>query len=79
MPKKPEKGEMHVMVPVHELLSREEAEKIIARYGRKDFFPKIKRTDPALLLFGIKAKSGDIIKIIRKEPTGRHVIYRVVQ
>ncbi|MCD6549900.1 DNA-directed RNA polymerase subunit H [Candidatus Micrarchaeota archaeon] len=69
----------HVLVPIHELLSKEEAEKVIKKYGDKNLFPKIKKNDPALALFGIKAKPGDIIKITRNDPTGRHVVYRVVR
>ncbi len=69
----------HVLVPVHELLSKEEAEKVIKKYGDKNLFPKIKKNDPALALFGIKAKPGDIIKITRNDPTGRYAVYRVVR
>jgi len=67
------------MVPVHELLTTEEEEKVLAKFGKKELFPKIKRHDPALAIFDIKAKTGDMVKITRNELTGVHVFYRVVR
>jgi len=68
----------HVLVPKHEILSREEAEELLRRYKIKPYhLPKIKDTDPAVKALG--AKPGDIIKIIRRSPTaGEAVYYRFV-
>lgn len=68
----------HVLVPKHELVPKEEAERIIQRYGgNKYLFPLISYKDPAVAELG--AKPGDLIRIIRKSPTGKtSVFYRVV-
>lgn len=64
----------HVLVPKHEILPKEEAEKIIKKYGGKShLFPLISVNDPASITLG--AKPGDLIKITRKSPTGKVSIY----
>jgi DNA-directed RNA polymerase subunit H len=68
----------HVLVPKHEILSKEKAREVLERY--KIFphqLPLIKSSDPAAKAIG--AKPGDILRITRNSPTaGRAIIYRYV-
>jgi len=68
----------HVYVPKHELLSKEEAEKLLQRLGvTADKLPYISPSDPMVKKLG--ARVGDIIKIIRRSETaGEAEYYRVV-
>ena len=69
----------HILVPKHILLSEQEKEEVIKKYGIKKLnqFPKILKTDPIIKMLG--AKDGDLIKIIRNENSGKESIYyRVV-
>ncbi len=68
----------HELVPKHELLSKEEAEKLLKKLNiYPEQLPWIKKSDPAAVAIG--AKPGDIVKIIRKSPTaGETVVYRYV-
>ncbi len=68
----------HILVPKHELLSEEEAEKILETLKlNKEQLPKIKVDDPIAKEIG--AKVGDIIRIERESPTsGRSIAYRLV-
>lgn len=68
----------HVLVPKHELLSKEEAEELLKILGvRKEDLPKIRADDPIAKEIG--AKPGDIVRIIRESKTaGRSVVYRLV-
>jgi DNA-directed RNA polymerase subunit H len=68
----------HVLVPKHEILSKEEAREVLERYKVAPYqLPLIKSTDPAVKTIG--AKPGDILKITRKSPTaGKAVAYRYV-
>lgn len=68
----------HELVPKHEILSKEEKEKLLKKYRIKPYqMPHIKASDPAVKLIG--AKRGDVVKITRKSPTaGRSVAYRYV-
>ncbi|MEM4554927.1 MAG: DNA-directed RNA polymerase subunit RpoH/Rpb5 C-terminal domain-containing protein [Candidatus Anstonellaceae archaeon] len=60
------KAPAHQLVPLHELFSKEESEKMLATYRvSRHQIPKIKAKDPALA--GLGAKPGDIIKITRKD------------
>jgi len=64
------------LVPKHELLSKEEEEKLLASLGiKKTQLPKIKVTDPQCKLLG--AKIGDVIKIHRTD-MGPNFYYRRV-
>ena len=67
----------HEMVPEHIILSKEEGEEILKRYGiNKGQLPKIKVSDPVAKQIG--AKVGDILKIIRKSPTaGKSIVYKL--
>ncbi len=53
------------MVPKHEILSEEEKEELVKRYGSLDYFPMILTTDP--IVESIGAKEGDVIRIHREE------------
>ncbi len=68
----------HDLVPEHILLTPEEAEVVLRRYGiEAPQLPKIHVTDPAAK--EIEAKVGDIIRIIRKSPTAKQsIFYRLV-
>ena len=68
----------HMLVPKHEVLSKEEAEELLRSLGiKKEQLPKIKATDPIAKEIG--AKVGDIVKITRESPTaGKSIIYRLV-
>ena len=68
----------HNLVPEHILLTPEEGEDVLRRYGiEAPQLPKIHVNDPAAK--EINAKVGDIIKIIRRSPTANQsVFYRLV-
>jgi DNA-directed RNA polymerase subunit H len=67
----------HELVPKHALLTKEEMEKLFSSLSiSSDNLPKIRIDDAGIV--GLEAKKGDIIKIMRDEPTGKHVYYRVV-
>ncbi len=68
----------HRFLPKHEILSEEEAEKILKKYNvSKRQLPKIRLKDPVIKVIG--AKEGDLIKITRKSPTSKESpYYRVV-
>ena len=68
----------HILVPKHELLSKEEAEELLKILGvRKEDLPKIRADDPIAKEIG--AKPGDIIRIVRESKTaGKSVVYRLV-
>lgn len=68
----------HEIVPAHTLLTPEEGEEVLRRYGiEAPQLPKIHVNDPAAK--EIEAKVGDIIKIIRKSPTANQsAFYRLV-
>ncbi|RLI52165.1 DNA-directed RNA polymerase subunit H [Candidatus Bathyarchaeota archaeon] len=68
----------HVLVPKHILLTEEEAQSILKQYRIKPYqLPHIKASDPGAR--AIDAKTGNIIKIMRKSPTaGKAIAYRYV-
>ncbi|MGD0330067.1 MAG: DNA-directed RNA polymerase subunit H [Nitrososphaeria archaeon] len=82
MSKKTEKKDFlisdHVLVPKHEILSAEEAQKILDTFHIKPHqLPYIFSLDPAIRELGVKP--GDIIKITRKsEVSGVVSYYRYV-
>lgn len=68
----------HELVPKHTILSKEEVEELRKKY-KIDLYqlPYIKSSDPVARM--IKAKPGDVVKILRKSPTaGDAVAYRYV-
>ncbi|MDD1671686.1 MAG: DNA-directed RNA polymerase subunit H [Methanomicrobiales archaeon] len=68
----------HVMVPEHHVMSEEEVTELLSTYNISfDQLPKIFHDDPAVK--AIKAKIGDVIRIIRFSQTaGRAESYRLV-
>ena len=68
----------HELVPKHEVLSPEEAEKILKQLSvQPTQLPWISVDDPVVKAIG--AKPGDIVRIIRKSPTaGETIAYRYV-
>lgn len=68
----------HVMVPKHEILSEQEAKKILERYGiDREQLPKMKASDPVAVEIG--AKVGNIVQITRNSQTaGKANYYRLV-
>lgn len=68
----------HELVPKHILLSEEEKEDVLKKYGiTLRQLPRILETDPAIK--EMNAKPGDVVKIIRKSPNaGESLYFRVV-
>jgi len=68
----------HVYVPKHEIISKNEAQKVLEQFNCKPTeLPLIFVTDPAIL--GLGVKPGDMIKITRKSGTaGESIYYRYV-
>ena len=68
----------HDLVPEHILLSPQESEEVLSRYGiEAPQLPKIHVSDPAAKEIG--AKVNDVIKVIRRSPTAKEsIFYRLV-
>lgn len=68
----------HIFQPKHEILPKEEAEKILKKFNVKtNQLPYIISNDKGLE--DLDVRPGDIIKITRKSPTaGESVYYRYV-
>ncbi len=68
----------HVLVPKHEVLSKEVAEELLKTLGiSPEQLPKIRVDDPVAKEIGVKV--GDIVRIIRESPTaGKSIAYRLV-
>ncbi|MCL5430491.1 MAG: DNA-directed RNA polymerase subunit H [Candidatus Marsarchaeota archaeon] len=65
------------LIPEHRLLSASEAKKVAQQFETTpDKFPKILESDPQSVKIG--AKSGQLIAIDRKDPTGSYTYYRYV-
>lgn len=66
------------LVPEHAVLSEDEKQKLLEQYNiTVKQLPKIFSSDPVVKT--LKAKIGDVLKIIRKSVTaGTSVYYRVV-
>jgi DNA-directed RNA polymerase subunit H len=69
----------HILVPKHEKLDEEEAEKLLQKYNiTKLQLPKISKKDPVLKDMS-DIKVGNIIRITRNSGTaGKSFFYRVV-
>lgn len=68
----------HELVPYHEVLDEQEAQKVLETFGvTHDNLPKILATDPAAQ--ACEAKPGQIIKVTRQSVTAGHAVaYRFV-
>ena len=68
----------HIYVPKHEIILKEEAQKVLQKFNCKATeLPLIFVTDPAIV--GLGVKPGDVIKITRKSSTaGESPYYRYV-
>ena len=68
----------HDLVPLHQVLTMEEGEKVLEAYrARKRDMPYIRSNEVVAKYY--KMMSGEIVKIIRPSPiTGEAVIYRLV-
>lgn len=68
----------HVLVPKHEILSKEDKEKVLEGLGAVERqLPTITIEDPAIK--DLKPKAGDVVKITRESPTaGIAIYYRTV-
>lgn len=65
---------VHMLVPKHELVLKEEANEILKQFNAKpDQFPFILSRDPAAVEIG--AKAGDLIRITRRSETAGETIY----
>lgn len=72
------KVDKHALTPKHQKVSEREKAQLLEKYSTTvNEFPKIFKSDPAILSVG--AKPGDLVKITRKSATaGEIVFYRVV-
>ena len=68
----------HILVPKHSIISEKEKKELTQKYRLSiQDFPRISSKDPAIQ--HLKAKEGDIIKIVRPSKTaGEAVFYRRV-
>jgi len=67
---------MHIFQPKHSKMSAKEARELLLKFNISTAqLPMIKLIDPAL---PEGSKVGDIIKIERKQKTGKSLYYRVV-
>jgi DNA-directed RNA polymerase subunit H len=68
----------HELVPFHTIISDDEKEKLLKKYNvETNNLPKILDNDPVCVFIG--AKSGQIVKIVRKSNTAKEAIsYRLV-
>ena len=68
----------HQLVPIHELLSDEEARRLFEVYNIiPEQLPKILASDPAAMAVG--AKANQVVRVKRKSKTaGESIAYRLV-
>jgi len=74
----PFKVSTHFLIPKHELLTKEEASQILARFNASPSqFPYLLNTDP--LAKEVGANPGDFVRITRRSETaGTSTYYRYV-
>lgn len=64
----------HVYVPRHEIMTKEDAQKVLKKFNcQPTELPLIFVNDPAIL--GLGVKPGDMIKITRKSATAGNADY----
>jgi DNA-directed RNA polymerase subunit H len=68
----------HIYVPIHQIITKKEAEEVLEKYHCKATeLPLIFNNDPAIV--GLGVKPGDMIRITRKSATaGESFYYRYV-
>jgi len=68
----------HVLVPVHQILTREEREELLKKYKVQPYqLPQVRASDPIAKAIG--ARPGDILRIVRDSATaGEYHSYRYV-
>ncbi len=67
----------HELVPAHEIMSENEVKKLMQEMGVQTYnLPKILVTDPQAVKLG--AKTGQILKIHRKDGENEYPYYRYV-
>ena len=68
----------HFLIPKHELLTKEEASQVVARFNASPAqFPYLLNTDP--LAKEVGARPGDFVRITRRSETaGTSTYYRYV-
>ncbi len=64
----------HLLVPKHTKVSDKEKKELLEKYNISiNELPKIRKKDPVIK--ELEPKAGDIIKIIRKSPTSREMVF----
>jgi len=71
-------GIKHDLVPLHEVLDKQQTENILKELGVKIWqLPRISEDDPAIT--DVKPEPGQLVRIVRRsELVGDYVVYRVV-
>ncbi len=70
----PFKISTHFLIPKHELLTKDEAQQVLAKHnGTPSQFPFMLATDPVAKEVG--AKPGDFVRILRRSETSGSSIY----
>ena len=64
-------------MPDMKVLEESEKKRVLKKYSiNENQFPRILSSDPAVT--ALKAKAGDLIKVVREDVTGKHTEYRIV-